>query len=80
MIYYEVTGCRTSDFNVGPDSHLLWPRLVIFGIILTFLRATQSRDIFSNVYGYRDYLCKSKMAGFKLSLIKLRRITLDNAT
>ena len=28
-------------------------RLVILGILLTLLRATKSRDIFSSLYGYR---------------------------
>ena len=51
MLKYEVTECTRGDLHFGPDS--LWSaRLVIVGILLTFLRATQSKDIISSLYGY----------------------------
>ena len=36
MMKYEVTEGRRGDFHVGPDSHLVWLRLVVFGVLLTF--------------------------------------------
>ena len=56
MMKYELTECRRGDFHLGPYSHLLWPSIVIFGILLTLLRATNSRDIFKGVYGYREFV------------------------
>ena len=43
---------------------------MIFGILLTFLWATKSRDIFSNVYGYRAFV-NPKWLPLNLSLIKI---------
>ena len=43
MMNYDLTECRMGDIHLGPDSHLLWPSIVILGILLTLLRATNSR-------------------------------------
>ena len=67
MLKYEVTECRRGDFHFGPHSHLLWPRLVILGILLTFLRA---RDIFFSLYGYRAFV-NPKWLPLNISLIQL---------
>ena len=56
MMKYELTECRRGDSNLDPDSHLLWPSVVILGILLTLLRATNSRDIFSSLCGYRAFV------------------------
>ena len=53
---YEVTECRRSDFHFGPDSHLVWNRLVILGILLPVLRATKPTDIFSSSCGSRAFV------------------------
>ena len=35
MVKYEVTECKRGDFHFGPDSYLLWLRLLLLGILLT---------------------------------------------
>ena len=68
MMKYEVTECRRGDFHCGSDYHLLWLRIVV-SILLTFLRETKSRDIFSSVYGYRTFV--NPVAVFKYFVTKM---------
>ena len=70
MMKYELAECKRGDFYLGPDSHLSWPSIVILGILLTLLRATNSRDIFPSLYGCRAFV-NPKWLPLNRSLIKI---------
>ena len=72
MMKYELTECRRGNFRLGPDSHShdTGSSIVILGILLLFLRETNSRDIFPSLYGYRAFV-NQKWLHLNRLLIKL---------
>ena len=69
MIKYEVTEWWRGDFYFGPDSHLLWPRLMICGILLTFW-VQQCQWVYLQVCSYRPFVNPIWLP-LNISLIKL---------